>query len=149
MKTCDEFQAKLSAYLDGEASDQEDPIRTHLEACDLCRRILDRLRLVSRRVRDVAQEQPVTLLESIRSRLPGHGPRPNRTRIPRLTVAALSVAAPLWALLLLGDGGDQVPSLSDLAGGGSLSETEQRILYGEPPTRDEWMAIVLSGGSPR
>lgn len=149
MTRCDEFQAGLSAYLDGEAGDQEEAIRAHVEGCHACRRVLEGFRHISGRIRAIAEEEPATLVENIRCRVrKGDTRRRGRIPIPRLAAAAMLLAALLWTIVLLGDGGQTV-RLSGLVRGGSLSETEQRMLYGEPPADDEWMVIVLSGGSPR
>lgn len=147
MRTCDEFQATLSGYLDGEAGDQEEAIRAHVEVCDACRRILGGIAHLSGLIRDTAVEEPSMLVENIRSRIGERHPRRRRRiPIPTLAAAAVFLAALLWTAVLLGNGGHQMVRLSDLARAGSLSETEQRILYGEPPARDEWMIVVLSEG---
>lgn len=149
MKTCDEYQARLSAYLDGEAGDQEEAIRAHVGSCDACRKILDGLGHVSEQLRDV-EEAPATLVEDIRRRVRAEGPpRRGRTPIPKLAAAAAILAALLWAAVFLGNAGNDAVQLSDLVPSGELSQTERRILDGEPPTHDEWMAITLSGGRPR
>lgn len=148
MKTCDEFQARLSAYLDGEAGDEEEGIRVHVGSCDACRKAFKRLAHVTERIRDI-EEHPATLVESVLRRVREEGPRRRgRTMIPKLAAAAAILAALLWAGVLLGNGDEDAVRLSNLAAGG-LSQSEQRILYGDPPTEDEWMAIILSGGSPR
>jgi len=149
MKTCDEVQARLSAYLDGEAADQEESIRAHVDSCDACRTVLEGLRHISGRLNDVEVES-ATLVEDIRRRIREEGPRRRgKSLIPKLAAAAAVLAALLWGAILLGTPDDNAIRLSDLVPSGDLSDTERRILNGEPPTDDEWMAIILSGGSRR
>lgn len=149
MKTCDEFRARLSAYHDGEAGDKAETIHAHVDACDACRRILDGFRNVSGRLRD-GPEAPVTLVEGIRRRVREEGPRRRgKTVIPKFAAAAVIVAALLWSIVLVGTRRDERTPSPNLAPGGSLSESEQRVLYGKSPTEDEWIAIILSGGRPQ
>jgi len=148
MKTCDEVQARLSAYLDGEAGDQEEEIRAHVDTCDACHTILEGLRHVSARVRDVG-EAPVGLTEGIRRRVREEGLRRRRSPlVPKLAAAAAIVAALLWGGVILSTADDAV-QVSDSSLSGNLSQTERRILYGNPPNEDEWMSIMLTGGRPR
>lgn len=137
--TCDECRARLSAYLDGEAGRDEDAIRGHVGSCERCGSDLEALRGVSRRLRGV-EGGPATLVEDIRRRISRRG-----AAVPRFAAAAVVLAALLWTGVLLTDRRKDV-GLSSLA---PLSETERRVLYGDPPRRDEWMIIVLTGGKPR
>lgn len=167
MKRCDEYQARLSAYLDGEAGNQEEAIRAHVESCDVCRTMLNELRHMSWQIRDAVEEPALgPLVEGVRGRIraeavpwlsePGVTARRAVLPIPKLAAAAVILAALLWGVVLLGNSGDRSGDqiseglrLSDLARSARLSETEQRMLDGESPTDDELLVSILSGGSPR
>jgi len=136
MTTCADCQAALSAYCDGEAGHLEAAIRAHLDGCDVCARMLDAFEEFSARMNAV--EQPATLVEDIRRRL-----RRRRTLVPKLAAVAVLAAALLWSLVLAAVAREEPRRLSDSA----LSKGEERVLYGKPPTGDEWMDMILRGGS--
>ena len=146
MKTCNEFQAKLSAYLDGEAGDQEEMIRTHLASCGTCGKTLDGLKNLSSQIRGV-EEKPAALVDDILRRIRHKGQLPIGIR--KLAAVAAILAAILWAAVLLSTKADSPIRLSGLVPSGALSDSEQRILYGKPLSADEWMIITLKGGGPR
>ena len=129
---CDECRDGLSAYHDGEAGPRAEAIRAHVDGCEACRGILERHRLVSEELRGV--EAPKIRFKS-------------RTSGRAFAAAAAILAAVLWAGVFLWTSKAHPARLSDLAG--DLPDTERRILYGKPPTDDEWMAIIVSGGKPR
>ena len=158
MSSCDRFRDSLGLYLDGEAGDQEESIRAHVNACEDCHRIVDGYRRVSAQLRDLASEEPALLVDGILKRVRRDGPPGRRwSLVPRVAAAAaVFLAALLWGWVLLGDGKRQVArsavdgsaaQLADLAGG--LTESEQQILFRAPPTDDELLVIVLAGGRPR
>lgn len=146
MSTCEQAQAKLSPYLDGEAGDDHAWIRAHVEVCEACQRVLDGYQRVSVRLHSAAGCEPPTLVAGIRDCLARHREDLDRKApIVRLAVAAVLLALPLWTFVLIG----REPPPILLGAISQLSNTEQRILYGELPTTDDWMAIVLRAGVPR
>jgi predicted anti-sigma-YlaC factor YlaD len=149
MKTCDECQARLSAFLDGEAGAHEGAIRAHVTSCDACRKALDGLRRLSARIRDI-DEAPSTLVEDIGRRIREEGRRRHRRNpVPTLAAAAAVLATLLWTAVLVGTARDDAIRVSDLVAAGGLSEAERGILYAQQPTDDELLGSILSGGGPR
>lgn len=159
MSSCDRFRDSLGLYFDGEAGDQEESIRAHVNACEDCHRILDGYRRVSAQLRDLASEEPALLVDGILRRVRRDGPPGRRWSLVLRVAAAAAVflAALLWGWVLLVDGQGQVArsavdgpaaaQLADLAGG--LTESEQQLLFRTPPNDDELLVIVLAGGRPR
>ncbi|HYG75000.1 MAG TPA: zf-HC2 domain-containing protein [Planctomycetota bacterium] len=68
MAGCEDFEADLSAFLDGELTAQEkSALEQHLSGCLACRRTLETLRTVSGAVGDVPRvKAPPSLLEKVR-----------------------------------------------------------------------------------
>ncbi|MCR4317337.1 MAG: zf-HC2 domain-containing protein [Planctomycetes bacterium] len=147
MKNCEEIRSKLNLFLDKEAGDEESSIREHIESCESCQGALGDLVRVSEMIREQKPKAPETLAKGIRKRLRDASRGRGATSLRRLAAAAVFIALALWGLVL---SDDQAPSprLSDIGGAGNLAEFEQRVLYSEPTTRDEWMKVVLSGEAP-
>lgn len=90
MNTHDEIRGELAAFLSGDlGDDRAAPLRTHLDACDDCRRELDSLRLLWNALGAIPEERPSPALAArFRAALdaPAPGtPGPFPRRPPRRT----------------------------------------------------------------
>jgi anti-sigma factor RsiW len=144
MMTCDDARARLSAWLDGEASAHDEDMRAHLSTCKRCRARADALRRISCALRDPIA--PPGLEDAALRRIRVAERRPRASAYVRaLSIAAVLLAALLWAAVIVRTRDEAAPGpyVSVVA---SLTGLERRVLSGPPPSSDEWMTIILSGG---
>ena len=144
MKRCDMFTEQVSAYIDGELDYQEEiELFVHLEACSLCRQMLDACRLTSRALSDWEVEPPPTLVDNVMAQIdrePQVLQFPARRRSRFLAVAAvfaLVVFAGLsgiWSGLI--PGADFLPADRLLAAPApeapAAAVAPEEWVYGEP-----------------
>ena len=122
MSACEQIREELSAYLDGELSEQDrSALDTHLRACEACREMLEELKGVSATISDLPRAKaPVSLLTKVKNDIAAEpalreqvrtavafssvargGPRPRAHWAPIAFGAAALVMLCLLAFLIL------------------------------------------------
>jgi len=93
VKECSKIQDELSAYLDGElAPEDSERVRSHLVACERCRREAEDLRRVAAEVRDLPRvAAPADLRERTLERVRSEGARATTSRLRLVWPAAAAV----------------------------------------------------------
>ena len=152
---CSELKAALSAYLDDELTrDERLRADAHLVGCGKCRDLVERAErlddaLRAQFARDLEQAASEVSLESVdtaamqASVLAAIGPRPRRSWLPRLAIAAGIVAAAA-ATIVFWKAGDRSDALAPLGPGQFASSTDAGSRGVEPVAAPRREAIALA-----
>lgn len=93
MKVCDDYSEMISAYVDGELTDEDaDALEEHLQACEECRSALNAYREIALAISDDYEEVPEGFAESVMQKINSAEKKRRRGRISVITRWACAAA---------------------------------------------------------
>ena len=138
MNSCDNVQAELSAYLDGEiTAQQRAEVDGHLHDCEKCREVLTELRSIIAVISGLPRvHAPLSLEANVRRELAGSSPpasaRPRKWGAVMMGLAAMLVLSVLVFLVIPALGRPDTKLAMQPPVSGEASKTESRKAPGSP-----------------